>query len=374
MHIKRFLKLSLPLLLLLIYTGVYAEDTASSEAGNNGKPAISVPETKITYQWFLSYADGKSGDEAFSEFLVNRGYINITSKFSPLISTRITPDLTVDREGDGEGDLEMRFKYCYIQFHLPSSSFFTDPSIEFGLVHRPWLDFEEHINYYRAQGTMFLERNHIFNSADNGVTFMTLFAGKVSREYRETVNGKYPGRYGSMSFGIYNGGGYHALEKNLNKVLEGRLTVRPLPDYIPGLQFSYFLVRGKGNIAVEPDWNVDVGFISLESRRFVLTAQYYSGDGNTKGNAVYESGRSSSQNGYSLFGELKIPERKISIISRYDNFDHDTQSAGLITRRTIAGIAYHIQGHHKAILDYDFAELEAGEEDSTVKFTIEVHF
>ncbi|MBD3386725.1 hypothetical protein GF407_17615 [candidate division KSB1 bacterium] len=99
------------------------------------------------------------------------------------MSGRITPDISVDREGDGEGDLEMRLKYCYIDFKLPDFYLFTIPAIEFGLVHRPWLHYEDKINGYRAQGTMFLERNNIINSGDYGVTFTALLGEKTNFDH-----------------------------------------------------------------------------------------------------------------------------------------------------------------------------------------------
>ena len=34
---------------------------------------------------------------------------------------------------------------------------------EFGLVHRPWLDFEQKVDQYRAQGKMYIEKSGIFN-------------------------------------------------------------------------------------------------------------------------------------------------------------------------------------------------------------------
>jgi hypothetical protein len=120
------------------------------------------------------------------------------------------PDISVDREGDGEGDMEMRLKYCYIDVKLPDLYLLTNPKVEFGLVHRPWLHYEDRINGYRAQGTMFLERNDIINSGDYGITF-TAFLGKKKFDHVSTF-----GQYGSVSFGFYNGGGYHAIERNLN--------------------------------------------------------------------------------------------------------------------------------------------------------------
>lgn len=59
-------------------------------------------------------------------------------------------------------------------------------------------------------------------------------------------------KYGTFSIGIYNGGGYHAMEENTNKTVESRLTFRPFPQTIPGLQFSYNMIYGKGNTSLNP--------------------------------------------------------------------------------------------------------------------------
>ncbi len=48
--------------------------------------------------------------------------------------------------------------------------------------------------------------------------------------------------------GVYNGSGYHAAENNYqNKPVEYRVSVRPLPDILPGFQATYFGLYGKGN-------------------------------------------------------------------------------------------------------------------------------
>lgn len=350
---------------------LYADNDAEEEGGLKKL----LPETKISHVWYLAYASGEDKGVNYNQFFLNRGYINIVTKVNSFITTRITPDLTYDREGDGRGDVEMRLKYIYIKFNFPSTSFITKPGIEFGMVHRPWLDFEEHINYYRSQGTMYMERSHLFNSADQGVSFFALLGGEMDETYKKTVNSSYPGKYGSISFGLYNGGGYHALEENESKSVEGRLTIRPLPEVIPGLQLTYFGVAGKGNTAIEPDWSVNTGFVSLEHMRYVLTGTYYTGKGNSKGNALTILGDARKQDGYSLFGELKIPESRLSLIGRYDYFNNDTEQKDYKTKRTIAGLVYHFQGRNAAILDYDtVTNTLTDEKSSAVKFTIEVHF
>lgn len=332
----------------------------------------SPKEIDISGQWFLSYEQGENSDNDVSRFYAHRGYLTFKSKFSPSLSARITPDLTIDNTGD----VKVRLKYIYMNFALPTHSLFTEPYIEFGLAHRAWLDFEEHVNVYRMQGTMFLERNNMFNSADFGITLVTLLGGKMDDTYQKEVSDKYAGKYGSIAIGAYNGGGYHALENNTNKVLEGRFTLRPVPVILPGLQISYIGVYGKGNIAAEPDWTLNSMFLSYEHQRAVATVTLFKGKGNFRGTAIDGRGEALDQSGYSLFGELKLPNSRFSLIGRYDSFIANTSIDRPKIKRTIAGVAYGFQGHHKALLDYDFAENDTEETtmNSLLKFTIEVNF
>ena len=355
---------------IIFITSICAEESSDKE-----NLSIPIPETKISYNWFLAYVNGKEDGVNIDEFQVRRGYINITSKFNSWISTRITPDLTVDREGDGEGDLEMRFKYLYVDFKMSSKWIFTKPNLEFGLVHRPWLDFEQKINRYRSQGTHFLERNGLFNSADNGITFMSLLGGEMDSKYKKEVNSKYPGRHGSIALGIYNGGGYHAIEKNRSKVFESRLTLRPFPESVPGMQVSWLLKLGKGNTEAEPDFNVNAAMLSYERRWSVLAAQYYRGKGNSKGSAVLANGDATPQEGYSIFGEYHIPFTNFGMIGRYDYFDYNRDLVSTSSKRTIAGLVYYLPVASKIILDIDTVEFETSDTRETIgKFTVEVNF
>lgn len=327
--------------------------------------------------WYLSYQNGETADttggEGFSRFAIKRGYLTVEKEFLPWFKGRITTDVTTvtDPTSNLDGSLSVRIKYLYGQFNAPDIAFLTKPYFEFGVVHMPWLDFEEHTNYYRCQDTMFIERNGIFNSADIGVTFTSLLGGFVNEDYQKDVNPAYPGRYGSIQAGIYNGGGYAAGEKNQNKVLEGRLTIRPLPDIVPGLQFSYFGISGKGNKDTNPDWTANLGFASFEHEYVVLTSQYFWGEGNQKGDDE------NNKRGYSFFTELK-PHKKFSIIGRYDFFDPNKDVKDDENNRYIAGIAYHIDKQHKnmVLLDYDTADYkQAGKsDDKRVQATLQVAF
>ncbi len=345
------------------------------------KIAKALKGFKYGLLWYLSYQNGETGDldngTGFSQFTIKRGYFRVTKELLPWFDAHMTFDVTTVKDPEEAGDpannydgsIAVRIKYAYAKLKLPDIAILTKPYFEVGVVHMPWLDYEEHVNWYRCQDTMFMERNGLFNSADLGVTFVSLLGGEMPKEYQENVSSYYPGRYGSMSFGIYNGGGYHASEKNQNKPIEARLTIRPLPDIIPGLQLSYFGIWGKGNKDTKPDWTVNDGFVSFEHEYLVLTGQYYWGKGNQKGDDEND------KDGYSFYTEIK-PHKKFSIIGRYDKFDPNDDKGDDENSRYIIGAAYHIDKQHKnmVILDYDHVDYEqkGKTDDKRIQLTLQV--
>lgn len=368
----------------LVEKGVISKEEAASLLGEQQKESKDLEGIikalkgfKFGLLWYLSYQNGEQGDnengKGFSQFVIKRGYLTVKKEFLPWFSSRMTLDVTAvkdDPTNSLAGSLAVRIKYLYGQFNLPDFAFFTNPFIEFGQVHMPWLDYEENLNWYRCQDTMFLERNGTFNSADTGINFVSLFGGLMNEEYQKKVNDAYPGRYGSMALALMNGGGYTASEKNGNKVLEGRLTVRPLPDIIPGLQLSYFGITGKGNKEIEPpEWQVNLGFVSFEHKYVVLTGQYYWGKGNQSGGDEFK------KDGYSFFAELK-PDKKFSVIGRYDYFNPNKDQKDDENRRYIAGVAYHIDKQHKnmILLDYDAVDYKQPDKsnDKRIQLTLQV--
>jgi len=354
--------ISVLFLLLISLSGILQGAEKSSLISGGSDPAIDV-------QWFLAYQYGEEKGESHNEFLLKRGYVNIKKQINDGFSGRITTDITVDEEGDGEGDVEMRLKYLYLKNSLPSIGPLHKPFMEFGMVHRPWIDFQQEINVYRLQGNMFLERNKVISSADYGIYFHSFLGGDLDRKARKALGRKSAGRYGSLAFGVFNGGGYHAIEKNENKTVEGRLTLRPLPGFLPGLQTSYHGAVGNGNTEESPNWMAHSGFVSYEHPMAVLTAEFYSGEGNIGGTAIQDTltFEAVPQNGYSLFAELKFLRNRFSLFGRYDHFVQGYDSGDKITDRSIAGLAYHLTGSSKIILDYDTAKtVSAPEKDSRV--------
>ena len=368
----------------LVEKGVLTKEEAASLLGEQQKESKDLEGIikalkgfKFGLLWYLSYQNGEKSDNdngtGYSQFTIKRGYLTVKKDFLPWLTSRMTLDVATvkdDPTDDFTGSLAVRIKYMYGQFNLPDFAFLTKPFIEFGQVHMPWLDYEENLNWYRCQDTMFVERNNTFNSADVGINFVSLFGGLINEEYQKKVNSSYPGRYGSMALSLMNGAGYHAAENNGNKVLEGRLTVRPLPDIVPGLQLSYFGITGKGNKATEPpEWQVNLGFVSFEHEYVVLTGQYYWGKGNQSGADEFK------KDGYSFFAELK-PDKKFSVIGRYDYFNPNKYQQDDENRRYIAGVAYHLDKQHMnmILLDYDTVDYKQPNktDDKRIQLTLQI--
>ncbi|HEB84594.1 MAG TPA: hypothetical protein ENI92_06285 [Bacteroidetes bacterium] len=304
---------------------------------------------------YLSYQ--QTDRPASSRFTVKRAYIDVRANISSRFSVRITPDIYPDDDGT-----EYRLKYAYLRFEALDFAFFTGPTVEFGFVHTPWLDFEEHLNRYRLQDPMFLERAGLISSADHGVTFGALLGGRLDESYRERINSHFPGRYGSLMFGVYNGGGYSSLEVNEDKTFQGRLTLRPLPGVVPGLQLSHLFITGRGNrtepfttpaagIAVDkaPEYSLNALMLSLETHRLVLTGTAEAGAGNLAGTmfhdgpstADYNTGEALVHQGTSLFAEVRLlPERTLSLWGRWDSFDPDTRTGDDDFQRWIGALAW----------------------------------
>jgi hypothetical protein len=328
---------------------------------------------------YISYKSMEKSGETTSNFDVRRAYLTIKKPILPGLSSRIT----IDAHQNDEGDMESRLKYMYVLYKMSDFSIVTKPAIEFGIVHTPWLDFEQYVNYYRMREKMFIERSGSMNSADFGATFTGLIGGQMDDHYKKSVNRKYPGRYGSFAVGIYNGGGYHAIEENQNKVIEGRLTIRPLPDVIPGLQVSGFGTYGKGNKSGGesdlPDWNSFLSMISYEHKYITFTAQYMGGSGNQKGSWTKATDPKTSLDygGFSLFSEGKLGANWRTIAG-FDSFDpdvDDVNSADNDFVRYYVGIGYDFGHRNILMFDYDVKDIAVNDEnDYWYQLTMQLHF
>src|SRR5213593_191366 len=165
-----------------------------------------------------------------SQFNISRSYLNVTGNISHIVAFRITPDVSreTNTASSLSGSLEFRIKYAYAQFNL--DDWMTKGSYaRFGIQQTPWLDFAEGIYRYRFQGTMFVEREGYFASADGGASF----------------HYQLPSNYGDVHVGVFNGENYNKAEVNNEKSFQIRGTLRPFanpatPELLHGLRGHVF--------------------------------------------------------------------------------------------------------------------------------------
>ncbi len=344
------------LLDLLVEKGTITREEAKEMAST--EPPAALKGLNIGALAYIDYSFGETNKDGthFNQFTLTRGYINIKKEITPWMRVRVTPDIY----SATDGSIALRMKYLYADFLLPDLEPVTDNDIRVGLGQTPWLDFEESINIYRMQGTMFQERNNIQNSADIGVGVLGNFGGTLRKVEQEEVGyaTPYSGRYGSYHIGVYNGSGYKAAEQNQTKNVEGRITIRPLPDMVPGFQFTYSGICCKGNTseyfesANSKKWISNTGFLSYQNRILVLTAEYVTGQGEQAGKDE------NNGHGYSFFGDFRLPfYNKVSAFARYDYWNPGTSSANPATqlkqKTTIGGLGYRIYNNNYVIVAYE---------------------
>lgn len=338
-------------ILFFAFYFIVANEIVAQE--QNTEPSVKslIKNTSISGQYFIAYDYNDS--KKLHDFRLKRGYFTLKTKLNDMFSVRYTQDITLDNEGSDAGNVEIRLKYLYLKAKLSKINFLKNTYIEVGLAHTPWLDFEQHINRYRVQGTMFSDGDKLLTSADFGLTFAGIIGGKIDEKYQKEVNKKEAGKYGSFAIGVFNGGGYHAIEKNSNKTFQSRISIRPLPNIIPGIQLSHGFFYGKANrsdTTYIPDAILNIFMLSSESKYHTFTAQYTIGSGNYSGKYIDSNNKSIDNEGFSFFGEFKIPKSKFALFSRYDNFKlYETTTN---TKETIiAGLSYNFL-KNKILIDY----------------------
>jgi hypothetical protein len=201
-------------------------------------PPDDTPSVKVGATLFVDYTvvdtpkikDADGNEVTANAFNVGRAYINVTGNISHLLAFRITPDIA--REiGVGSslnGSYTFRLKYAYAQFNLDDwiNPGRTGTWTRLGMQQTPWVDFMESVYRYRFQGPVFEDREGFLSSSDIGVSFHTNF----------------PGNYGDVHGGVYNGETYARPELNNEKGFMVRGTFRPLHmhEVLRGLRLSGF--------------------------------------------------------------------------------------------------------------------------------------
>jgi hypothetical protein len=200
-------------------------------------------------------------------FNVTRAYINVTGNINHLISYRITPDITRQTlTGAGvtlsdQDSLVFRMKYAFGQFNLDDAWKSKGSWVRLGAQQTPYVAWMEDIYRYRFQGTIGVEREGYLSSSDFG----------LSTHYN------FPGNYGDVHAGYYNGETYARAEVNDQKGFQIRATLRPAPmiGWLKGLRLTGFYVDD--HYARDDPRKRALAAITYEQKYVTVGAEYIEG-------------------------------------------------------------------------------------------------
>lgn len=312
----------------LLLTALAAAATAQVTPAAGFTPPDDTPKFNIGATVFADYtyvdsptvkdADGNTIHS--SAFNVARSYVNVTGNLNHWISFRITPD--VSREtGTGSslnGSLTFRVKYAFAQFALDDWT--THGSwVRFGIQQTPFVDYTEGIYRYRFQGTIFSERVGLLTSSDAGVSGRYVF----------------PGNYGDVHAGYYNGEGYSRAETNNEKAVQVRGTLRPLPlgGIWKGLRFTGFV--DEDHYVQGASRRRTIEQVTFEHPRFNAGAELLQSRDQTSVKSAESNGK-----GWSVWATPKLGTKGWELLLRHDDFKPANNLNATNLRRNIVGVAY----------------------------------
>ena len=309
-------------------------------------PPDDTPSVKVGGVIFADYtytespevkdADGNTINP--SAFNLTRAYINVTGNINHRIAFRVTPDIVRDTDNGSSllGSYAFRLKYAYGQFNLDDWTT-KGTWLRFGLQQTPWIDYEETIYRYRFQGPVFVDREGFLTSSDYA------FSGHYN----------FPGNYGDVHAGFYNGEGYNRIEPNNEKAFQVRASVRPFPlggNALKGLRFAVF--------ADEDHYVQDA-----KRQRFIANVTYEHALVNAGFDYLDAKDQTSALNntpevngkGYSIWATPKLPDN-FEILLRHDDLKPN-DATDQKRKRDIIGLAYWLPSRSgltsTIMLDYD---------------------
>ncbi len=283
------------------------------------KVVSKVPTLKINGVHYLGFTgiNYKDDRDDVKRFESRRNYFQVKAYWNEKDYVR----MTLDTHQDDTGDWKVRLKYAYLYL----SGVLPYTGVEFGQVHRPWIDWEEHHGWlYRSIAKTFVEEHngaHLTNSADLGINFKT-----------KTENF-------SSEIGLYNGEGYHGkIKENKELSFEWRLTAHLFGTGREHVKSSteYLDVSFLGQINSEykndPEDFKWYGIHAVYNQPlFLLAAMYVKSD--------HENKDDKEGKGFSVNGELR-PVPKWSVFARYDKWSDEHGSEDKDREEWIAGLAY----------------------------------
>ena len=311
-------------------------------AQQTAPPPPQVTVSGVVYGQYLYQLKDSLGAGDQNQFSIQRAYINVVGKFSDGLQTRVTGDL----QPSGSGNQMLRLKYAFAAW-TPTGS---DLTYKLGLLHTPWLDWEEALWDYRMQGTMALDRNGYATAADFG-------AGIDGKWQDDQVNGQLT---------VVNGEGYSGGTGDNRKDVMARVSVRLVKtddnSRVGGLRITGY--AGVGKPTSGGTRNRFLGMLSYRSKQFTLAAEYAA----TKDTVTAPPVPETTGRVISAFGVYHVQSSGVTLIARVDVVDPNTSVSGDRQTRVIGGISYQVTPNLRVLADVDNLSYETtptGLQDAT---------
>ena len=311
---------------------VMAAAAAAAGAGSlaaQGTPAPAPPQVTVgglVYTQFL-YQLNDTLTPHFSSFDIPRSYINVLGKFAGGVGTRVTADIyrVID------GSLAFRLKYAFATY-TPQGS---DLTYKIGLIHTPWLDWEEALWDYRMQGQMAFERAGYVSAADFGVG----------------VDGKWGADAVNLQVTVVNGENYKNPETGQGKDAQARLSVRVMDtddnSRVGGLRITGYAAYGKTTPGGQR--NRLLGMVSYRTKQLTLA-----GEAAVTQDGILTGPTATNGHLYSAFGVAKVPDSKVAVIARVDIWHPQAGNTTDQQTRFIGGVSYQLTPNWRLLADLDY--------------------
>ncbi len=302
---------------------------AAAPLAAQAPPPPQVTVGGVVYGQYLYQLKDSLGAGHQNQFSVQRAYVNVIGRFSGGVQTRVTADI----QPAAAGNQVLRLKYAYAGW-TPSGSVLT---YKLGLLHTPWLDWEEALWDYRMQGTMALDRNGYATAADFG-------AGIDGKWKDDRVNGQVT---------LVNGEGYSGGTGDKRKDVQARVSVRLLDtddnSRVGGLRATGY--AGIGKRTGGGDRNRFLGMLSYRSKLVTLAGEFAS----TKDTLSPVPPNSPNATGRTIsgFGVYHVPKSSVAFVARVDVVDPNTSVSSDRQTRIIGGISYQVSPNLRVLADVD---------------------
>lgn len=306
--------------------------TTTAIAGDTTPLFAKADKLKFSGTHYLGFTSKNiDGGESTGSFEMRRNYLEVKAYLleDPKDYLRVTLDGVYD--ATGKASMYVKYAYLYLNEVLPYTG------IEIGMVHRPWVDYEQYQGWnMRSISKVFAqakEASALTNSSDLGFNLKT----------------KAP--YFTSEVGVFNGEGYKGNGNvGAGVSVEWRATVaafgngekkrKTLKDsYLDASFFGQYNMSNSDNLDTsgnERDFTSYGLHTVYNAPSFLVAGQYIIADNDYKGTSKFNG------DGYSVNGTYRFGKKKqYSILARYDVWTSEKESTGVeqTTNNTIYGVA-----------------------------------